>query len=294
LGLVWHDPSLRPDPSHAPTCHWHARGIVPLTVHRSSFDSPAALYAAIKGGSPSANHGHMDAGSFILQSEGIVWALDLGMQEYHSLESLNINIWDRKENGARWSVFRLGPESHNILRFNSAPQRVDGRADFLHVQTSGNNPCSVLDMSSLYENQVKHVRRGMMFVENRAVLIQDEWLAGELPVEVAWQMLTAAEVHFESGTIHLLQDGKGLDLHLLNAPDAIVEVTDVARLQQPYDAANPGVQRLTIRLHTKPHQSGVIRILALPQTPENRESDPQRWDLPRFDLHPPDPIAAVQ
>lgn len=38
-------------------------GIVPLVVFRSSWSDPAALFLALKGGSASVDHGHMDAGS---------------------------------------------------------------------------------------------------------------------------------------------------------------------------------------------------------------------------------------
>jgi hypothetical protein len=53
---------------------------MPVAAHRSAFNDPLALYAAITGGSPSLNHAHMDAGSFMIQSDGIVWALDPGME----------------------------------------------------------------------------------------------------------------------------------------------------------------------------------------------------------------------
>ena len=44
----------------------------------------------------------MDAGSFIYERKGIRWAIDLGMQNYLSLESRGINLWDQSQEGQRW------------------------------------------------------------------------------------------------------------------------------------------------------------------------------------------------
>lgn len=266
LALLWYNTPPAPDSGPAPERHWHGDGSVPLMVHRSSFDHQCALYAAIKGGSPLASHGHMDVGSFFLQSDGIAWAKDLGMQEYHSLESINVNLWDNKENGTRWAVFRLGPESHNILRFNGAPQVLKGTATFIKVQKEGPTPHGVLDLSPLYENQVKHVQRGLMFVENRAVLIQDEWTAGEKACEVTWQLLTGAGVHLQPGLIQLSQDGKKMDLLFTGSSGLKVEAVDVALLQKDYDAPNPGIKRITIKLQAEAGQSGRLRVFARPES----------------------------
>jgi hypothetical protein len=269
LGMLWYDPSGNPDSGKSPECHWHGKGTVPLTVHRSSFDHQYPLYAAIKGGSPSACHGHMDVGSFFLQSDGIAWAKDLGMQDYHSLESINVNLWDGKENGTRWSVFRLGPESHNILRFNGTPQRVKGHASFVRVKTDGTNPFSIVDLGQIYDDQIQAVQRGLMFVENKAVLIQDEWTAGGKACDVTWQMLTGAEVTFRPGILQLKQDGKSLTLQLPDAPRIKIEVVDVAVLQQPYDAPNPGIKRISLKLKTEAGQSGRLRVWAVPESSGN-------------------------
>ena len=143
------------DSHGAPPLNWLGRGENPLAIHRSAFGDPAATFVGIKGGSPSLSHSHMDAGSFVMESDGVRWAVGLGMQDYNSLESRNINLWDGKQTGDRWSIFRLGPESHKILRFNGAPQLVDGSGRFVRFQGEGSEPHSVVDLSSLYPTRSK-------------------------------------------------------------------------------------------------------------------------------------------
>jgi len=266
LALLWRDPGLVAGPGAKKALHWFGSGTMPVAVHRSAFGDPDALYAAMKGGSPSLNHAHMDVGSFMIQSDGITWAMDPGMQDYESLEGINVNVWDASENGTRWSIFRTGPEGHNILRFNGAHQVLKGDGQFIHFQADGPTPCSVIDLTSLYEDQVSRVQRGLMFVENCAVLIQDEWTTGDNMAEVTWQMLTVADVSIRSGVIQLCRDGKSMTLQLLDSPCVEVLVVEAAELQKPFDAPTPGVKRITIKSRTASGQCGRLRIFAIPES----------------------------
>lgn len=267
LALLWHEPPAKPSPKiPPPPLRWHGKGANPVVVFRSAPNDSQALYAAIKGGSPSLSHAHMDAGSFLIQSGGVTWATDLGMQEYESLEKLKISIWSRDQDGDRWKVFRLGPESHNILRFNGAPQLVKGTSEFVRTQMNGTQPFGILDLSPLYRDQVREARRGFMFVGDKAVLIQDEWKTAEKPVEIAWQFLTPAEVTTGADKILLRKDGKTMTLYLPDSAGIRVEVQDAAQLQQSYDSGNPGVRRITLKKQTKAGAAGVLRVLAVPES----------------------------
>jgi len=264
LALLWRDPSMAHAPGASAPLNWLGRGENPLAIHRSAFDDPSATFVGIKGGSPSLSHAHMDAGSFVLESDGVRWAVDLGMQEYESLESKEIGLWDGKQTGDRWSIFRLGPESHNILRFNGAPQLVDGKGRFVQFQGEGAQPHSVVDLSSLYRDQVKDVHRGVRLLPNRAVLFQDEWTTGDKPADVAWQILTRAKVTMLPGKILLEQGGKTLTLLILEPARPAVEIRSVQELQKPFDADNPGAQRIVVRTKTAAKSVGGFRILAIP------------------------------
>lgn len=264
FALLWRDPSLADVPGASVPLNWLGRGENPLAIHRSTSDDPAATFVGIKGGSPSLSHAHMDAGSFVLESDGIRWAVDLGMQDYESLESKKIGLWDGKQTGARWGIFRLGPESHNILRFNGAAQLVDGNGRFVRFQSEGEQPHSVVELSSLYRDQVNAVRRGVMLLPDKAVIFQDEWTTGDKPADVTWQMLTRAKVTVLPGKILLEQEGKTLALEILEPAAPEVEVKAVQELQKPFDADNPGVQRIAVKAKTAAKSSGGFRILAVP------------------------------
>jgi hypothetical protein len=83
LGLIWWQParsdvSVADKPQQALPLTWLGRGPQPVAVLRSSADAQAT-WLAIKGGTSSQHHAHMDAGSFVLDAGGVRWALDPGI-----------------------------------------------------------------------------------------------------------------------------------------------------------------------------------------------------------------------
>src|SRR5690606_38317827 len=216
------------------------RGETPIAVFRVN-EGEHPLYAAIKGGSPGSSHAHMDAGSFILEADSVRWALDLGMQGYNSLESRKLKIWDRSQESDRWKVFRIGPESHNILRIDGDAQSVSGKAEIVAFREDGGEAQVELDLSSLYP-RTEYVKRSMKIVAGKAVMIQDEW---KFPADesgtISWQMVTAASVSVKGDRLELTQDGRRLDMLTLNVPGASISVENVNDLIQAYDQPNNGI-----------------------------------------------------
>lgn len=199
----------------------------------------------------------------MIQSEGVVWALDPGMQEYESLESLGINLWDGGQEGSRWQIFRLGPDGHNIPRIDEGLQDVGGNAQFVRFEPGGSTPHSVLDLTPLYP-QAARFHRGMMFLENSALLIQDEWQAGDRQIKVTWQWLTTARVQVEPHRITLSQSGKQLILLLPDSTESDIRVLEVASLQKPYDTPSPDMRRIDIAMKTEAGRAGLLRVIAVP------------------------------
>ena len=112
-------------------------GITPVFIYRSGWHSPDDTYLSIKGGLSMSSHAHNDQGSFYYEDEGVVWATDLGMQEYESLESKRLDIWKMHGESDRWRVFRIGPYSHNILTVNGHDPKVNHPASLNETWTEG-------------------------------------------------------------------------------------------------------------------------------------------------------------
>ena len=261
LALVWREPETKAEPGKSLPLRWFAHGPNPVAVFRSRWDDTTAAYAAIKGGCARDPHTHMDAGSFILEAEGVRWAIDLDKQGYASLERFGLGLWGTNQQDDRWKIFRNGSSAHNILRFDGADQNVDGRADWIHVETEGPEPSALVRLDSLYKDQVERAARGLAFLHH-GVLIQDEWRTGAKEVEAEWLMLTRAQVSVKDQTVLLQQDGKQLTLHLVGPEPVCVEVRDVSKPVREYDAPNPGVSQIRLSTKTPAHASGMFRVFA--------------------------------
>jgi hypothetical protein len=234
--LFW--PQGASQPSDLPR-FWAGRGTNPIAVFRSSWSDAGAVYLALKGGSASLNHAHMDAGSFVLEASGVRWARDLGMQEYESLESKGVDLWNRSQDSERWRVFRLNSDSHNTLTIDGRRHRVDGNARLVAFSDRPADPFAVVDLSPVFAGQATRVLRGFRLLEDRSVLVQDE-LRGAAPgASVRWAMVTGAEVAVDGASAQLREKGKTLEARLLSPASGRFSVVPADPPAGFYDAPNP-------------------------------------------------------
>jgi len=170
------------------------QGANPVCLMRTSWSDPNAIFLGFKVGSASVNHAHMDIGSFIMESDGVRWASDFGMQEYESLESKGINVFGREQDAQRWSIFRLNNFVHNTLTVNNQLQLVKGYAKIDKYSDNSKFAFAISDLSSVYEKQLASAKRGVGIVNSKYVLIRDELMAENQETKVRWTMLTTADV----------------------------------------------------------------------------------------------------
>jgi hypothetical protein len=266
LALLWWDPTLPAQPAAAPPLHWKGDGPVPVTVHRSAWSDPRAVFVAIKGGRPGVSHGHMDAGSFILEADGVRWAVDPGYQSYNTAYRAGIDagLWRFSQDSPRWTIFRLGAGAHNLLRFDDAPQRVDGTVAVTRFQDAGPEPFTQLDLTAVVGAAVKSAHRGIKLLPDRRIVFQDEWVAANRATTATWQWLTRAAITLEAHGAVLRQQNQTLRLRVLEPAEASLVVEDTAALLQAHDEPNPGLRRLAIRTTTLAAGRGRFVIVAEP------------------------------
>ena len=219
---------------------WVGMGKNPVAMMRTSWTDPNAIYLALKGGSVSVNHAHMDIGSFIMEADGVRWAMDFGMQNYESLESKGIQLFGRAQNAQRWSVFRLTNLVHNTLAVNNQHQIVTGTAPIIAHGSAPAFMHAVTDLSEIYNGQVAKSVRGIALVNKRFVVVRDEVKTFDRETTIRWTMLTPADVKI-SGTDRaiLTKDGKTMLLQV-DAPGKMQMRTWSTDPPNSYDAPNPG------------------------------------------------------
>jgi hypothetical protein len=243
---------------------WVGQGKNPVALMRSSWTDKNAIYVGLKAGSPSVNHGHMDAGSFIMEADGERWAADLGMQDYNSLETVGVDLWNMKQNSQRWEVYRYNNFVHNTLTINDSLQKVYG---YSVISSSSDNPAmmnAITDLTYLYKDDLKKVKRGIAIIDKKYVLIRDEIETLNKEAKVRWNMLTSAKVTLiGKDVVELIRNGRKLTIRVVSPSRAEIKATDASPLHS-YDAPNPGITLLGFEISVPSDSKEELVVLMLP------------------------------
>lgn len=258
--------------------YFQCEGTTPIYVYRSGWTSRDDDYLGIKGGFAMSSHSHLDQGSFYFESDGVAWATDLGMQDYESLESAGVDLWDMLQDSERWSVFRIGPFSHNILTVNGKIPKVNRTVPFRRTlkpeRPSASTPAGAeLSLGHLYDDVLDNYTRKVLF-DGSDLVIEDHLQAGDSTCTVRWAMCSEANATLYGGHIILYTNGKhrllsastdgavpDLTPHLWPTTyDPSTPEVDGMQYLHETDAPNPGTSLVGYTFTLQPHQRIVLRV----------------------------------
>jgi len=242
---------------------WHGDGRNPVGVFRSSWTNTNSLFLAFKGGSASNNHAHMDAGSFVLDADGVRWACDLGRQNYLSVETNGWSLWKMTQTSDRWRIYRLNNFSHNTLTLGGQLHNMTGDARITSFATNS----ATVNLSQIFAGQAGSVQRQFSTGENRTVTVRDDIAAAKPGLPVRWQMVTRAKISVNGNVATLRQNGKTLTAKILAPATARFEI---ASAQPPADGVNqpnPGARILAVNTAVPETGNLTVEIQLRPGTP---------------------------
>ncbi|RIV24100.1 heparinase [Fibrisoma montanum] len=244
---------------------WVGDGKSPVALMRTSWSDPSAIFVGLKAGSPSVNHAHMDVGSFVMEADGVRWAMDFGMQDYNSLESKGVKLWGKEQDSQRWQVYRYNNFVHNTLTVNNELQKVDGNA---RIARSANNPqfmSATTDLSELYKGLLNKASRGIAIVNQNHVVVRDEIETPAKEATVRWTLLTSANVTITGkNRAELTKNGRKLVLQV-EEPAAVTLKTWSTDPPHEYDAANPGTTLVGFEVTVPANTNTPLTVLLLPE-----------------------------
>lgn len=240
-------------------------GANPVAMMRTSWKDPNAIYVGLKTGSPNFSHAHMDIGSFIMEADGVRWAMDFGPQGYETLEAKNVDLWNYKQNSQRWEVYRYNNFVHNTLTVNDSLQIFNGKAIITSHSNTAKFMNATTDLTGLYKNGLEKANRGIAIVDKKYVAVKDEVETGAKEATVTWTMLTPADVTIvDKNKAELKKDGKKLIL-LVSTPATVSLVTQATTPTHDYDQANLGTTLIKISVKVPANTKQDITVLLLPE-----------------------------
>ncbi|MDO4573891.1 MAG: heparinase II/III family protein [Planctomycetia bacterium] len=217
---------------------FYFRGVEIATM-RTSWNDPNGWYVGFKAGDNDVNHSHLELGMFVLEKDGVRWAVDLGADNYNLPKYFGT---------LRWTYYRLSTRGQNTLLVdneNQNPKAVAPITDFESTQTK----CRVVaDLTAAYAGQLDFARRTITLDRERSeVEIFDE-MGPSQAKEILWQIHTFATITLsdDKKTATLKQGKKQRTVEILEPANGQFEV----RPTTPSEAENPntGVSRLVIPL----------------------------------------------
>ena len=241
--------------------NWIGKGKNPVAMMRTSWTDSNAIFVGFKAGSPSINHGHMDIGSFVLDAQSERWAIDLGMQNYNSLESKGVALWDKTQNSQRWDIFRYNNLAHNTLTFDNKYQIVEGKAEIGKTNANENFLCVQSDLSPVYKSQIYSAIRGIAIVDKSYIIIQDEIETLDSDRTLKWTMVTEAEVNIiNDKTAELQIDKKRMNLSIWGLENVKIK-TWSTKPSHDYDALNPDTQIIGFEIIIPANSKKTITVI---------------------------------
>ena len=265
LALLWRAPKTK-DPSAVERSlkWWSQGGAQPQAVMRSAWNDPSATFVGIKGGRANDSHAHMDAGSFIYEANRVRWAVDLGRESYSHARAngiSNTELFSTKQSSQRWKIFRCGPESHNLLRFNNADQLVDHTAEVVPIENG-----FAVELTPVVADEVQSAERQFSLGADRVFTIHDSWSTKGAETRVTWQWLTQATATKTKDGFMLKQAGQTLQIVAKSSHRMRFEIEDVSAPKQAFDSPNPELKRLQILIESPANSTGWLITTAAAST----------------------------
>lgn len=244
LALFWCGDLPEKTASGAGFYYSGAKSPTQIAVWRNGMGENDA-YLAVKAGSPRASHGHLDGGSFVYEAAGCRWVDDRGTSNYGEMEKKGAALNDNGNNGKRWQVFRLGPDSHSVPRIDGQTPRADGTAAFTAAV-----PGDVrVDLTPLYPETQSFVR-SFQLAPDGTLTVTDRVRGARPGAELAFCFCGAADSgNAREGALELRQGGTRLRVTAA-APGAAGtwDCRPAGEFLRPWDVPEPGVRVSRYRL----------------------------------------------
>ena len=242
---------------------WCNMGETPLFIYRSGWEEGDTFFA-IKGGTTSSSHAHMDAGSFVYERDGVRWAIDLGKEDEDKLSAAGIDLDDMGQKSTRWEIFRMGADSHNTLSFKGTRHNVNGKAEITSHSADNRDKRVTLDLTPIFDAQAQRVSRAAHLDKKNYLTITDQIDNVTTPSTLEWHITTQAEAEIVSPQMIMLkQEGKTLYLRIKTRANAIAKIWHDEKLK-PYETPTEGIRRVGFSVDLKAGESATLEVQLSP------------------------------
>lgn len=251
--LIWYSPAFANTPANAgkagyddvfgienDTCYT-GTGIVAL--HSDFSDTQA--FAAANCGKNADYHTHVDMGSFVYESDGEQWFVDLGLNPYSIADCFNKQY------------YRLKPEGHNCVVFNPSQASIgqvrEAEGSIVAKSFGDDESWFVMDITSAYADDVENYKR-LIYLDKltKSFAVKDKFSLKGDNNEFYWFAHTPADITLsDDGKTATLTKSNGKTLQIVLDGDGSFEIMAAERLFDVPDGLN---------LDADPENTGITKL----------------------------------
>lgn len=226
---------------------WSGKGEKPVVMVRRgwNFDETDVFLGAVGGLADAwqtsrTAHGHMDAGSFVFEAEGVRWSDDIMRPGYGAWNTAlraaeSPRVYTAQE-GAMWDTFHLSNLCHSTIvayandgsvpkKVHSSDYYVDGFAPLLETIDAGGRQGGTFDLSAPMRGQVKSAKRTVELVNGTDLVVTDEITAlPALECRLEWRMLSISSSSVADSGVTLTKNGKKRTLTVTSSDASVAPV----------------------------------------------------------------------
>jgi autotransporter-associated beta strand protein len=152
-----------------------------MVTFRGRWNDSRATFVGVKAGQMGADHGNLDAGTFVIDALGKRWFHDLGSDNYALPNYFNGTSSSTAVD--RWDYYRMRPEGQNTLAINpdgTAGMILNAVAPLLSYQSEsgGTGSFVIHNLTPVYSGMTRVWRGTRLMGARNQVLVQDEIQAG--------------------------------------------------------------------------------------------------------------------
>lgn len=252
LSLPWFDNASFEQTVSLPRLEVYHNRINDIVVFNGDRYKRGSVYLAAKGGLPNHAHQQMDCGTFIIESDSVLWTVDLGSDDYNLP-----GFWDSQPGGQRWKYFRNNNFSHNVINIDHSLQYANGHAFVCEEHPEFKQPSVKLDMSEVYKEKAERAFRTFTLLNDRTMEVTDDVTLLDASSTVTWVAATQADVTVKGNKAHLMQNGKHFYMQIV-APAGAVFKTRPAR--NSYEGEKP-IMGITMLEAECPSRQKIVKVV---------------------------------
>lgn len=195
-----------------------------IVIARSGW-TKNSRYLGLKGGYAGINHGHMDAGSFVYDCDGVRWSAEPPTPSYPTSEA-NLsakggNLWLMDASSLRWHIMGYNNRWHSTLTVNNS-DHIPGSSAIASVGEifdSAAKRGGSVDITGAFGGALSSAVRTAAIINDSYLEVSDVLKAPSgSSATVEFRMWSYAEPSVTEAGITLSKDGKSLTLSASGAP----------------------------------------------------------------------------